>query len=1243
MRVKYFITTFVLLVLLVTSVFAADVDNEVLQELDVEDEVSVIVVLKDNSETVSQDLEERKEAITEKQEEVLEDLQLEDQKGFFGVTGDNKDFELQHQYSVTNAIAGEVTEEGLDKLKDNPQVEKIFINKIFTPTLTTSVPQVNADDVQNLSIAGSNITGEAETICVLDTGIDTDHSAFTGRILAQSCFCSATDYGSGGCCPDNTTVDTNAEDGQGHGTHVTGIAAGNHSTHRGLAYEAGIVSIKVCDNEGSASCSGADIISGIDWCTNNASTYNISVIHMSLGDSSQNNVFCPADSLASAVNSAWAANISVVISSGNNGYTSGISSPGCIENSTPVGAVNPSDAIQYNRGDILKIVAPGKPITAPYVGGSTTALQGTSMSAPHVSGAIMLMRHYWKLAYNKVPLPDFMENKIAVTGALIDDTSGSGNNYSRLDVLGIVQPYINYSSDNPANSTTLSATSTTINVTSDVNLTSAILEWDFNNGTIRNHTMTQTNVTNFVYTISGLPLDNFTYKVYGNDSVNTFGTSTELSINVDTTAPNITFYAPENNSYHKNSTFTLNISLVNTLLDESHYNVTNESNDVVDTGINTSIAASTFTWSDVLNFSNATYPEGNYSIIVYANDSIGNSVVDSINITIDKTNPLVFGNSVDPAIINNNDTVTIRVNATDNYLNNTSVLVESNFSGSAVNYTMVLESGDIYNFSFIGTNNLSNQENVSYLFHAFDFAGNLNTSETFSFFVSNRNVTSVNITNPANGTVIEVGNSTQFNVTATDLDNDTLTYSWEFGDGTTSTSQNPSKTFNDTATYLVEVNVSDAYGSFNSTNITIVTNDTTPPTISLITYDTELHLEQDGSNLSITTTLFDLSGIFNASLNFSSSLQVDTCTDENTSWNCSWSLGNLSVGTYTFSINLTDNSTIKSSNLSNYSFSVTSCSDSSQNGDETGSDCGGSCSTACPTSSSSSSSSSGGGGGGGGGAISTAAATTESKETTTTDESTSSGGVSKAIVKELIGSLGDDLTGDASSLKVTEESHVEEEGKIDGSLIDFASDAIVLDDKKTVLRSMKNDVDSGVSQLYGVKKIITSYKVADKESNESVFRSKAKLVITSENDLEDVNIVEVIPKKLAASAKDIVFLGDQPEVLEDDPVVYWHFDSVKKGEEKVLSYILKGKVEMLSTTTVATTKAIPKEGQALAGQAFGTGLKDLFVNYKVVWFIVLGFILAIIVGLFIYLRRGKESENLEENEELSENDDYEDF
>ncbi|MBT4935706.1 PKD domain-containing protein, partial [Candidatus Woesearchaeota archaeon] len=678
---------------------------------------------------------------------------------------------------------------------------------------------------------------------------------------------------------------------------------------------------------------------------------------------------------------------------------------------------------------------------------------------------------------------------------------------------------------------------------------------------------------------------------------------------------------PSNNSFH-NALITLNITVTNTQLDESYYNITNESNDLVDSNINTSIGVATYNWVDDINFSNTTFPDGNYSLNIYANDTVGNIATDSINITVDKTNPSLSNFNVSPTTINVNSTITFSVNITDAYLNTSSIYIQSNFSGSDVNYSLVLESGDKYNFTFNGTNNLSNQENVSYVFHAMDNAGNLNTSDTYSFFVDNRNISLANITAPANNTVLESGNATTFSVTATDPDSDTLTYSWEFGDGTTSTSQNPSKTFNNSATYTAYVNVSDSYGSVNTTSVTIVINDTTAPTTSSITYESELHIESEGADYFVNGSFFDYSGIFNSSLFYNDTTQTDSCVDSNTSWVCTWNLTNLTVGSYSFTTNVTDNFSTKHTNSTTYSFTVTSCSDSTENGDESGTDCGGSCSAACAVAESGGSGGSGGGsgggGGGGGGAISTSS-DIESSSDTSSSTSTSGGGVSTALSTEILSTVGDELG--------TSKLNVIEEGKSSGSSAELSAvtsaiDAVKDKESKKIVEEIQRTVEKKLVNKLDVSKSLVTYRVEDPVTKNAIFRSKTYLTFTASEDLSNVNIIEVIPKEVAMYASTITFPNEKPVILEEDPVVHWHFDSIASGETKELSYIVKKKVTEITSTTIGTTQTKKLESESKPLDL--TFIKDIVSN-KILW-IVVGSILIIIAIIFIILRFRKEDE-----------------
>ena len=227
----------VVLVFLVSFVSAVDVDQEVYDALESGDEVSVIVVLKDepvvknivnnNRMGISSvnNLENRKKMINNVQDKVLSKLELKDNsiKNKLNVQNEKKhDLDLKHQYSIINGFSGKITKEGLQKLIDGGMVEKIEYDRPITINLQESVPLINATQIWDHSVDNININGNGEVICVIDTGIDYTQSYFGD--------CTSDDFLNGNCSKvvggydiadnDNNPIDTN-----GHGSNVAGIVA----------------------------------------------------------------------------------------------------------------------------------------------------------------------------------------------------------------------------------------------------------------------------------------------------------------------------------------------------------------------------------------------------------------------------------------------------------------------------------------------------------------------------------------------------------------------------------------------------------------------------------------------------------------------------------------------------------------------------------------------------------------------------------------------------------------------------------------------------------------------------------------------------------------------------------------------------------------------------------------------------------------------------------------------------------
>ncbi|MFD7443498.1 S8 family peptidase [Streptomyces sp. NPDC059909] len=208
-------------------------------------------------------------------------------------------------------------------------------------------------------------TGKGVTVYVVDTGIDYGHSEFGGR--AEFGFDAIGDGRRGQDC-------------EGHGTHVAGTAGG--ATY-GVAPEATLVSVRVLDCNGNGTWSG--IIAGIDWVARNAK--QPAVLNASLGGGTSPT----ANAAAEAV---FAGGVLPVTAAGNSAEDACGISPASAANAVTVGATDREDAETdfSNYGECLDLYAPGSEIVSALLGGGSTAMNGTSMAAPHVAGVAALYR-----------------------------------------------------------------------------------------------------------------------------------------------------------------------------------------------------------------------------------------------------------------------------------------------------------------------------------------------------------------------------------------------------------------------------------------------------------------------------------------------------------------------------------------------------------------------------------------------------------------------------------------------------------------------------------------------------------------------------------------------------------------------------------------------------------------------------------------------------------------------------------
>lgn len=225
---------------------------------------------------------------------------------------------------------------------------------------------------------GSN--GYAVHVYVMDSGIN-NHNEFSDYMGISRIIRSIN-----ATVPPGDPAASDTSDGLGHGTHVAGILGGR--TY-GVAKDALLHAVKVCDNIGV--CQVSWLITGFDHARQQKTQYgwravaNLSANNLNWKDST---------SLVTAVNNTIAAGIQLVQSAGNQGNSACLYSLGGVTETLVAGGTTHVDARwpNSNYGSCVDLFAPAADIFSAYFRGSNQycELSGTSMAAPHVSGALAL-------------------------------------------------------------------------------------------------------------------------------------------------------------------------------------------------------------------------------------------------------------------------------------------------------------------------------------------------------------------------------------------------------------------------------------------------------------------------------------------------------------------------------------------------------------------------------------------------------------------------------------------------------------------------------------------------------------------------------------------------------------------------------------------------------------------------------------------------------------------------------------
>ncbi|MBI2479580.1 MAG: S8 family serine peptidase, partial [Planctomycetia bacterium] len=316
------------------------------------------------------------------------------------------------------------------------QLEKIADERVSDHASAVSAAANGVHDLTGVNYVFGNygFSGQGQTVAIIDSGIAWDHVALGGGLGSGYRVVGGYDFAEGDADP--------YDDGPSgfHGTHVAGIVGSSDAAHRGVASGVDLVGLRVFDDNGEGYFSLVE--EALQWVHVHRNDFEnpITTVNLSLGTTWNSDSVPSWSTLEDEFAQLEADGIFIAVSAGNSfsSYNAaGLSYPAASPYVVPVGSIDNNGAISgFSQRNDRILAAPGQNITSTlpdHVFGADGnpndfgTSSGTSMAAPYVAGASVLVRQAMQFVGIQNITQDRIYDQLRNTASIVYDAVTSAN------------------------------------------------------------------------------------------------------------------------------------------------------------------------------------------------------------------------------------------------------------------------------------------------------------------------------------------------------------------------------------------------------------------------------------------------------------------------------------------------------------------------------------------------------------------------------------------------------------------------------------------------------------------------------------------------------------------------------------------------------------------------------------------------------------------------------------------------